>query len=201
MTFSENLLYNKKATIKYKRDVGGTIMLKILRRALMCAMVMVMIIALISCSKTTIKENEVGVVTNNGEQYTIFKPGEEVSVTPFNKVHIISTSPVILSLVDSEGVMVPADNKTKINIESQIIYVIADIEKVVKKFGVIDVHGKIREEVKKAASKIISDGFKDPGSINDTRHRIEMMAETNFKMNEIMNPNGIHISSFKIRYE
>ncbi len=176
-------------------------MFNIHKHFILLILVVILITALVSCSKSTIKENEVGVVAQSGGSYKIYKPGEEVSVTPFKKLHIISTSPVILSLVGNEGAMVPLDKDKSINIESQIIYDIADIEKVIKKFGVDDVHSKIREQIKSTTSKILTDGFKDPGSIDNTQHRIQMMAETNFKLNETMNPNGVNIGSFKIRYE
>jgi regulator of protease activity HflC (stomatin/prohibitin superfamily) len=176
-------------------------MFDIHRRIILFILVFILISALVACSKSTIKENEVGVVAESDGSYKMYKPGEEVSVTPFKKLHIISTSPVILSLVGDEGVAVPLDKEKNINIESQIIYDIDDVEKVVKKFGVEDVHSKIREQIKSTTSKIITDGFKDPGSIDNTQHRIQMMAETNFKLNETMNPDGVHVGSFKIRYE
>ncbi len=176
-------------------------MLNIQRSFIIFILVVISITSLASCSKSTIKENEVGVVAGSGGRYTIYNPGEEVSVTPFQKLHIISTSPVVLSLVGDEGVEVPSDKEKKINIESQIIYDIIDIEKVVNKFGVEDVHSKIREQIKSITSEIIAEGFEKPGSIDDTQHRIQMMAEANFKLNEIMNPDGVHIGSFKIRYE
>lgn len=176
-------------------------MTNLYRRYIMFIAVVTIIMALVSCSKITIKENEVGVVANSGEQYTIYQPGEVVSVTPFKKLHLISMSPVILSLVDDEGVMVPVDKEKNVKVESQIIYDISDIEKVINKFGIEDVHNKIRERIKDTTFRIVTDGFKMPGSIENTQHRIQTMAEANFKLNEEMSLDGVHISSFKIRYE
>ncbi len=189
-------------SIHKKKDTGGMLMINVHSRFIVLILVVISITALVSCSKSTIKENEVGIVVSGGGSYKIYRPGEEASVMPFFQTfHVISTSPAILSLVGDEGVQVPLSKKEMVTIESQVTYFIDDVEKVINTYGIEDAHTKIREQIKSTVSKLIAEGFGRTGSFNETPHRIQIMAETNITLNEVMNPNGVSVSSFNIRHE
>ena len=149
-----------------------------------------------------IGENEAGVVVSMGGSYSIYESGEKPFVIPlFEKLYLISGEPVVLSFVDDDGLKVRTKGGKDLNIGSQVTYDISDIRKAVESYGFSDINAKIRKQLKEYISELLTKGFSEAGSIEDSGRRVSVMAETHISLIEKMKKYGINVSSFRIGYE
>lgn len=148
-----------------------------------------------------VKANEVGVVMIRSGEFTVSNPGTTPFAIPLlQKYYRISTETVTLSFVDNEGVRVKKGSEGEAIVESQVMYSIADIVKVLRAFGPADTHLKIRNKIRIELERLITQNIPDAELLNDSGQRVVLTAQIHIDLSSLLQEQGISVSGYQIRY-
>jgi regulator of protease activity HflC (stomatin/prohibitin superfamily) len=150
--------------------------------------------------KDPIKDNEVGVLVNRDGTFRIFKTGDKPFAFPFlQNVHVVSTEPVVVTLVDDEAAVISSKDGKEFSVESQITYLIDDMRKTIEVYGFSEPHDRIREKIREIVSKLLQENIRSIDALDDSKERVFIIAQMHMDLNELLADTGINISSYQLR--
>lgn len=185
-----------------RKDENGKALLKVIL-FLISLVIAFLFFSFVMGKNDVIRDNEVGVVAGKDGSYKIYTAGEKPQRIPFyHEFYRISIAPRVVTLAGVESVSLKKEKDKELKVESQITYIIDDVDKVIKRFGYKEPHLWIREKIKEMTSKLIKEHIKDIDALEkNPKERITLMAQMHIKINEMLKDDGVKVNSFQIRFE